>query len=610
MKYLLPLIWLLGASCAFAAEPGAPQEVWTIAPQAVTIHQPGEYLPVSVQDESDVLVLDTYSGLGAGTPASTPRTYMGFPFDLDDAAGSNPQITQINFYILHAGTTTQTYQALEIHFRLWDDWSETGNPVFSNALTPPVAIVPVAGPITLVPNAVVTVMVAMPTPVPVSGLGPHGFAVHYEGDTGSGMASTENLTALIRYRGDPIAVGGNPMSVGYGYRDASGRADLNFADSDGMTVNYPNEALAVEMYAIRTIFDQTITDFVTDPAHPVYSDGSFSVSANGGDSGNPVTFSIAPASAGVCASGGTHGSTIQILARGTCTVLADQAGNDDYNPAPQKSLDVQIEFISQKITDFIAVPATPIYQDGSFSVSATGGDSGNPVTFSIDAESVDVCDAGGTNGSTIEILTPGTCIVLADQAGNAEYSAAPQKSLKVKIAAEPGVLVEDGGFEDGFGSDAWAAHSTNFGTPVCIVGCTGGHQPRTGYYWVWFDTAGPLIEHSFMEQRGVLPAGSRWLTFHIYWSSSIDPPEDPGATFEVKLDGNTIFLLTPDNAGDYHDGYTPVSLDISAYADGAIHTLRFEMNGTVASSATDLHLDDISIEAGLAGDTIFADGFE
>ena len=517
VRYLLPLIWLLGASCAFAAQRNAPQGNLSLNPPlAVYI---GEEPSGSVQGVTAVTLYDSHTG-GNLTGAEAPRTVMGMPFIMDAVAGSYFRITSFTIYLAKLGTETRTYQHIRAGIRLWDDWSVSNDPVFSNNVLPgqDLFTINIDGPITLQPGVAVPIMVNLSDPVLISGPGPHGFVIQYQGDTGSGFASSEDLTSVVRYGNAPIAAGSIPLSGAFGYRNVSGRSDFNFVPSDASSLGAPNEALAFKLYGERVLFDQTITDFV-------------------------------------------------------------------------------------------ASPADPIYQDGSFSVSATGGGSGNPVIFSTDIASASVCSAGGIDGSVISILSPGTCVVLADQAGDAGYSAAPQKSLIVEIAAEPRVLVEDGGFEGGFDSAPWAQGSTNRGTPLCDRPC-GGVGPRTGDYWVWFDMAGPLIEHAFVEQRGVVPAGSRWLTFYINWSSSIDPPADSAATFEVKLDGNTIFLLTPDNAGDYHDGYAPVSLDISAYADGALHTLRFEANGTVASSATDLHLDDISIEAGLAGDTIFADGFE
>jgi hypothetical protein len=62
-----------------------------------------------------------------------------------------------------------------------------------------------------------------------------------------------------------------------------------------------------------------------------YGDAPFTVSATGGASGNPVTFTAVPA--GVCSSSGINGSTITIGVTGLCTVTAHQVGNSDYNAA-------------------------------------------------------------------------------------------------------------------------------------------------------------------------------------------------------------------------------------------------------------------------------------
>jgi hypothetical protein len=46
----------------------------------------------------------------------------------------------------------------------------------------------------------------------------------------------------------------------------------------------------------------------------------------------PVAFITTTTS--ICTSGGTNGATITLVAKGTCTVQANQGGSTDYNPAP------------------------------------------------------------------------------------------------------------------------------------------------------------------------------------------------------------------------------------------------------------------------------------
>jgi hypothetical protein len=87
----------------------------------------------------------------------------------------------------------------------------------------------------------------------------------------------------------------------------------------------------------------------------------------------------------------------------------------------------------QKIV-FDAIPAKT-YGDGSFTVSATGGSSGNPVTFTSSDNTIASCT--GTNGSTITILKAGTCNIYANQAGNNSYNSAPQVSQTLTVQKKP-----------------------------------------------------------------------------------------------------------------------------------------------------------------------------
>ena len=64
------------------------------------------------------------------------------------------------------------------------------------------------------------------------------------------------------------------------------------------------------------------------------------------------------------------------------------------------------------------------YGDAPFTISATGGGSGNPVVFTSSNTSVATCT--GTNGETITIIGNGSCIIHANQAGNGTYNAATQ----------------------------------------------------------------------------------------------------------------------------------------------------------------------------------------
>jgi hypothetical protein len=142
-----------------------------------------------------------------------------------------------------------------------------------------------------------------------------------------------------------------------------------------------------------------------------------------GASGNPVTYASTTSS--VCT---VSGNTVHYLASGACTVTANQAGNSSYGAAAPVSLSITVGKGSQSITGFAASPSRGNV-GGTSTLSVTGsGASGNPVTYA--SATTDVCTV---SGSTVRYLAPGVCTVTANQAGNANYSAASQASLNVTV---------------------------------------------------------------------------------------------------------------------------------------------------------------------------------
>jgi len=168
--------------------------------------------------------------------------------------------------------------------------------------------------------------------------------------------------------------------------------------------------------------------------------GSVTLSATGGDSGNPVQFSIDPASgSGVCSLSPPGSADLVFTSTGTCVVNANQAGNSSYAPAPQVQQSIVVGQGSQKIT-FAALPGKTLAQS-PLTISATAS-SGLTVTFSSSTPAVCTVTA-----DTVTLISTGTCSISANQAGNANYSPAPtvtrsftvsQASQKITFAALSG----------------------------------------------------------------------------------------------------------------------------------------------------------------------------
>src|SRR6185437_4540204 len=166
----------------------------------------------------------------------------------------------------------------------------------------------------------------------------------------------------------------------------------------------------------------------TAPDSPAFGD-TYTVTATGGDSGNPVTFSLDPATThNACT---LDGATVTVRHAGTCAIAADQAGNDDYTDAPTRTQSFDIARASQSITFTSKPPASPAFGD-TYTVSAIGGDSGNPVTFSVDPATTH--NACTVNGATVTVRHAGTCVIAADQAGNDDYTDAETRTQSVTVA--------------------------------------------------------------------------------------------------------------------------------------------------------------------------------
>jgi hypothetical protein len=108
---------------------------------------------------------------------------------------------------------------------------------------------------------------------------------------------------------------------------------------------------------------------------------------------------------------------------GTCTVKYDQAGDSNFNAAPQVTESVTAQKANQTITVGTHAPATATF-NASFTVAATSS-SGLAVAYS----SAGLC----TNvGATFTMTSgTGTCTVKYDQAGNGNFNAATQVTESV-----------------------------------------------------------------------------------------------------------------------------------------------------------------------------------
>lgn len=152
-------------------------------------------------------------------------------------------------------------------------------------------------------------------------------------------------------------------------------------------------------------------------------------------------------------------------------------------------------------------------------------------------------------------------------------------------------VVNDGGFEMGAGSGAWNEFSSNFGTPLCDAGCGtgGGTGPNTGSWWAWFGGT-TAQETGSVDQQVTIPPGTANLSFYL---------EIPiGATIgfmKVIMDSDTLMTVTQADTQTYAT-YSQVSMDVSTYADGSSHNLKFFSTTDAGNDVTNFFVDDVVLD--------------
>lgn len=208
----------------------------------------------------------------------------------------------------------------------------------------------------------------------------------------------------------PGAVSGTTLTV-------TGAGTIVIAANQAGNATYA-AATQVTQSVVVTPASQTIT--FTAPASPVtFGVSPITLSATGGASGNPVVFSVQSGP------GSISGNTLTVTGAGTIVIAADQAASANYTAAPSVTQSVVVNQASQAIT---FAPASPVtYSKTAITLTATGGGSGNAVTFSI------VSGPGTISGSSLTLTGAGTIVIAANQAGNTNYTAAPQVTASIVV---------------------------------------------------------------------------------------------------------------------------------------------------------------------------------
>ena len=262
-----------------------------------------------------------------------------------------------------------------------------------------------------------------------------------------------NATVPVAGVSVTIAIGTNPASgvlsgTVTATTDAAGVATFSNLSIDNSGAGYTLSATSGALpEATSSTFDitkrsQSITFTSTAPTTATF-DGSYTVAAT---ASSGLTVVLTSATTAVCT---VSGSSVTFVGVGTCAVNANQAGNANYSAATQAQQSFAVGQGAQAITFTSTAPSNASVGGSTYTVTATAS-SGLPVVLSVDGASTGCTLSGSTSGSTVSFTAVGTCKIDANQAGNANYSAATQAQQSFAVvsnvpSAPTGLTVRDDG---------------------------------------------------------------------------------------------------------------------------------------------------------------------
>ncbi len=213
--------------------------------------------------------------------------------------------------------------------------------------------------------------------------------------SGSLPAGTSLNTATGTVSGTPTAAGA------FGYA-------ISVTDANGAGTTVTGTTVSGTIAAGT----QAISFTSTAPAGATVGGAAYAAAATA-SSGLTVTLSIDASASGVCT---LSGGAVTFIAVGTCVVDANQAGNANWNAAPEVQQSFAVARGNQSIS-FAAIPNTAI---GASPLTLAATASSN-LAVSFSSGTTAVCTV---SGNSLTLVAPGTCTVSADQPGDPNWNAA------------------------------------------------------------------------------------------------------------------------------------------------------------------------------------------
>lgn len=202
------------------------------------------------------------------------------------------------------------------------------------------------------------------------------------------------------------------------------------------TANYASGATSVTFVISKVA--QTIT-FGSLSSPRAYSADPFAISATTTAPGLLLTFTASPASvcsvtSGTSLVGGATTGSVRMLAVGTCTIVASQAGSDRYSAATDVPQTLTISQGTQAALSFANSMSSTFGQ--TLTLSTIGGTGSGGVTYNLVAAGTANCSVNSSTG-VVTFGSAGQCTVSATKAGGGVYADVTTSTATITVARAP-----------------------------------------------------------------------------------------------------------------------------------------------------------------------------
>jgi hypothetical protein len=228
----------------------------------------------------------------------------------------------------------------------------------------------------------------------------------------------------------------------------------------------------------------------------------------------------------VCSVDGSTG-VVAALTIGVCSIAANQSGNTTFAQATQVTQVIPVIVNPNQSISFAAAPALSWLGTATVSATANSG-----LAVSYNSATPALCSVIKSTGQ-VTSLAAGTCTITADQAGDANFHAAPQAMQNLPVTVPAGITVPGAPA----GVTASVADAINEIT-VSIGATDSGGSPITGYT-VTSSPAGITATATASPMTVICPSTCTGYAFQVMASNRIGQGA-PSATTDVLTNYNVV----------------------------------------------------------------------